>query len=138
MEVAEADPKDLAESDRPRPVKTVIGLSDHLFRGLSRTAGLIVLAIMSLVGLFLLYRGWQALSKAGAVAFITTERWEPDSNNFGIAAVLTGTVLIALVAVVLAVPLATGTALYIAEYAPLRIKSTLISLVDLMAAVPSI
>ncbi|HET6985569.1 MAG TPA: phosphate ABC transporter permease subunit PstC [Kribbella sp.] len=137
-EVVQEQEPDHIDADRPRPVRTVIGLTDHLFRGLSRTAGLIVLAIMSLVGLFLLYRGWQALSKAGVVAFITTQRWEPDSNNFGIAAVLTGTVLIAVVAVVLAVPLATGTALYIAEYAPLRIKSTLISLVDLMAAVPSI
>lgn len=138
MGVLEANPKELVSADRPRPVTTVIGPTDHLFRALSRTAGIIVLAIMSLVGLFLLYRGWQALSKAGVVAFVTTQIWEPDSANFGIAAVLTGTVLIAVVAVVLAVPLAIGTALYISEYAPRRIQSTLISLVDLMAAVPSI
>jgi phosphate transport system permease protein len=49
-----------------------------------------------------------------------------------------GTILIALVAITLAVPLATGTALYISEYAPVRSKRTLISIVDLMAAVPSV
>ncbi|WP_427889116.1 phosphate ABC transporter permease subunit PstC [Kribbella sp. GL6] len=125
-------------TDQPRVVKTRIGPADHVFRGLSRTAGLLVLAIMLLVGLFLLYRGRQALAKAGLLKFLTTETWEPDSYNFGIAAVLTGTVLIAVVAVALAVPLATGTALYIAEYAPRRVRPTLISLVDLMAAVPSI
>jgi phosphate transport system permease protein len=52
--------------------------------------------------------------------------------------VLTGTVLIAAVAIALALPLATGTALYISEYAPARIKPLLINLVDLMAAVPSV
>jgi phosphate transport system permease protein len=52
--------------------------------------------------------------------------------------VLTGTVLIGLVAIVIAVPLALGTALYISEYAPRGLKRTLVSLVDLMAAVPSV
>ena len=51
---------------------------------------------------------------------------------------LTGTILVALVALVFAFPLATGTAIYISEYAPQRIRRTLISLVDLMAAVPSV
>ncbi|MFI8104446.1 hypothetical protein [Streptomyces sp. NPDC086023] len=47
-----------------------------------------MLAIMSLVGGFLLYRAWQALGSAGP-AFLTTSAWEPDTGNFGIAAVLT-------------------------------------------------
>ena len=51
---------------------------------------------------------------------------------------LVGTVSVALVAMVLAFPLALLTALYITEYAPARLKPTLVSLIDLMAAVPSI
>ncbi|MEV7418860.1 phosphate ABC transporter permease subunit PstC [Streptomyces sp. NPDC089919] len=113
------------------------GPADRLFRGGLRSGGALVLAIMSLVGGFLLYRAWQALSSAGP-KFLTTAAWEPDTGHFGIAAVLTGTVLIATVAVSLAVPLALGTALYIVEYAPARIRPTLVSLVDLMAAVPSV
>lgn len=58
-------------------------------------------------------------------------------GGLGIAAVLLGTVLIALVAIAVAVPLATGAALHISEYAPPRLRRTLISTVDLMAAVPS-
>jgi phosphate transport system permease protein len=111
--------------------------ADRVFRGVARTGGVLVLLIMMLVGGFLAYRAWLALGAAGW-SFFTTEAWEPESGNFGIAAVLTGTVLVALVAIVLAIPLATGTALYISEYAPARIRPTLISLVDLMAAVPSI
>ncbi|MGI5437411.1 phosphate ABC transporter permease subunit PstC [Streptomyces shenzhenensis] len=112
-------------------------MADRLFRGVLRGGGTLVLAIMLLVGGFLTYRAWQALSVA-KWGFITTETWEPEGGNFGIAAVLVGTILVALVAIVFAVPLALGTALYISEYAPPRIRQTLISIVDLMAAVPSV
>jgi phosphate transport system permease protein len=96
-----------------------------------------VLVIMVLVGAFLGYRAFQALHKAGW-SFLTTQQWNPDGGGFGIAAVLVGTVLIALVAVLTAIPLALGAALYISEYAPRSIQRGLISVIDLMAAVPSV
>jgi phosphate transport system permease protein len=123
--------------DTPRRLSTEPGTGDRLFRGALRGSGLAVLAIMAAVGLFLLLRALQALRTAG-FSFLTTERWEPDAHNFGIAAVLTGTLLIAVVATVVSVPLALGTALYISEIAPERLRRTLIALVDLMAAVPSV
>jgi phosphate transport system permease protein len=104
---------------------------------LLRGAGLAVLIIMSAIGLFLFYRGSQALGDAG-LKFLTAQAWQPASRNFGIATVITGTLLIAMVAVILAVPLATGVALYISEYAPRKLRRALINLVDLMAAVPSV
>lgn len=128
--------REVAE-DAPRSLKAAIGRSDRIFRGVSRGGGLAVLAIMSLIGVFLAYRALLALREAGW-SFVTTESWNPDSGEFGIAAVLIGTILIALVAIVIAVPFAVGTALYISEYAPSRIRQTLISLLDLMAAVPSV
>ncbi|MCX4421873.1 phosphate ABC transporter permease subunit PstC [Streptomyces mirabilis] len=123
--------------DPPRRLHPDRGLPDRVFRGVLRGGGGLVLAIMLLVGGFLTYRAWQALSVA-KWDFVTTEAWEPEGGHFGIAAVLVGTVLIAVVAIVFAVPLALGTALYISEYAPPRIRQTLISVVDLMAAVPSV
>lgn len=123
--------------DPPRRLHPDRGLPDRVFRGILRGGGGLVLAIMLLVGGFLTYRAWQALSVA-KWDFVTTEAWEPEGGHFGIAAVLIGTVLIAMVAIVFAVPLALGTALYISEYAPPRIRQTLISVVDLMAAVPSV
>lgn len=121
----------------PRRLYADPGLPDRVFRGVARGGGGFVLAVMLLVGGFLLYRAWQALERAGW-SFLTTEAWEPDAGRFGIAAVLVGTVLIALVAICVAVPLALGGALYISEYAPPRLRRTLISVVDLMAAVPSV
>ena len=127
----------MIEDDLPRVVVERPGPADRAFRSVARTSGLGVLSLMSLVGVFLAYRAGQALEDAG-VGFLTTSAWEPEAGNFGIRAVLTGTVLIALVAIALALPLAAGTALYISEYAPARLRPALINLVDLMAAVPSV
>jgi phosphate transport system permease protein len=79
----------------------------------------------------------QAL-KATGFSFITTAEWQPDRGQFGIAAVMLGTVLIALVAVFIALPIAMGAALFITEVAPIWLRSWLVALVDLMAAVPSV
>ncbi|MFE2493249.1 phosphate ABC transporter permease subunit PstC [Streptomyces scopuliridis] len=126
-----------AAAEGPRGLYADPGLPDRIFRGVARGGGGLVLAVMLLVGGFLLYRAWQALDRAGW-AFLTTAAWEPDAGRFGIAAVIVGTVLIALVAIVVAVPLAVCGALYISEYAPPGMRGTLISVVDLMAAVPSV
>jgi phosphate transport system permease protein len=121
----------------PRNLKARLSPSDRAFRGVARAGGVVVLVLLGLVGTFLTYRAAQALRKAG-FSFLTTQTWNPNGGGFGIAAVIVGSILIALVAVVVAVPLALGTALYISEYAPRRIQRLLISLVDLMAAVPSV
>ncbi len=121
-----------------RKVRSAAAGADRVFQITLRGAGLAVLIIMATIGLFLFYRGAQALGDAGLWKFITTQNWEPSSHNFGIATVIIGTMLVALVAVFFAVPLATGVALYISEYAPRKLRQALINLVDLMAAVPSI
>jgi phosphate transport system permease protein len=128
------DPIEPVDTDSPRDLSHKVTGSDRTFRNVARTSGALVLAIMGLVGIFLTLRASEALKKDGLWKFLTTQAWEPDANNFGIAAVLTGTILIALVAIFFAMPLAIGTALYISEYAPNKIKSTLVSLIDLMPA----
>jgi phosphate transport system permease protein len=118
-------------------VRFADGGPDRVF-GLSLiSTGTMVLLIMGTVGLFLFFRGSGALADAG-LRFLTTQAWEPDSHNFGIATVISGTLMIAAVAVALAVPMAIGVALYIAEYAPPTLRRLLINMVDLMAAVPGV
>jgi phosphate transport system permease protein len=113
------------------------GPGDRIFRAQLTAGGAVVLAVMAAVGLFLLFRAGQALKTRG-FAFITTAEWQPDVHRFGIAAVLTGTLLIAAVAVTISVPLAVGTALFISHVAPRPLRRTLVTMVDLMAAVPSV
>lgn len=117
---------------RPRPSRP-----DRTFRAIVLAAAVSVLVIMGLIGLFLVLRSTTALGRAGW-SFFTEFQWLPNADRFGIAGVLTGTVLIAAVALVIAVPVAFGCALFIAEYAKGRVRRVLVSLVDLMAAVPSI
>jgi len=112
-------------------------VGDRIFRRLTGFSGLAVLAIMAAVGLFLSSQAIQALRETG-VSFLTRAEWQPDRGTFGIAAVLTGTVSIALVAVTLSFPLASCTALFVSEVASKRAKQTMIAMIDLMAAVPSV
>jgi len=92
---------------------------------------------MLAVGLFLALRAQSAVSDRG-FSFLTETQWSPESHVFGIAAVLFGTVTIAIVALCVSFPLALGTSLLISEVIPPRFKGFIISLVDLMAAVPSV
>ncbi|MGW0882080.1 phosphate ABC transporter permease subunit PstC [Streptomyces sp. NPDC002671] len=121
----------------PRKAYATRGIGDRIFRWQLTATGVTVLAIMAAVGLFLLLRAGQAL-RARGFAFLTTTEWQPDVHQFGIAAVLTGTLLIAAVAVTISVPLAVGTALFITDVAPRPLRQTLVAMVDLMAAVPSV
>lgn len=123
--------------DRPRKITLVRDTPDKLFRVVATAGGMTVLGIMLLVGTFLLIRASQALHKAG-FSFLTTQAWNPEGGHFGVAAILFGTILIALVAVTVAVPLSIATALYITEYAPLRMRRLFVSVIDLMAAIPSV
>jgi phosphate transport system permease protein len=121
----------------PRSLKSRISPSDLTFRGILGTGGTLVLILEVLVGTFLAIRAWPALHKAG-LSFLTTQSWNPEGGAFGIAAVVVGTSLIALVAAVVALPLSLATALFISEYAPRGLQRALISMIDLMAAVPSV
>ena len=121
----------------PRALTTRSGRSDRIFHTGAGLSGLLVLMIMGAVGLFLTIEATQALRATGW-SFLTTSIWEPDRGEFGIAAVMLGTVVIATVAVVIALPLSMGMALFITEVAPKRLRSWLVALVDLMAAVPSV
>ncbi len=128
----------------PREITTKPRLSDRIFRGTVTGVGMLSLAILTLIGLFLALRGFQTFKTEG-FHFITGVKWESvtsDSgkvtNNFGVGAMLIGTVLIAAVALVVGVPLSVLTALFLTFYAPERIKKFMVSVVDLMAAFPSI
>ncbi|PRY67488.1 phosphate ABC transporter membrane protein 1 (PhoT family) [Glaciihabitans tibetensis] len=114
-----------------------LSISDAIFRYVSYSAGIITVAIMLCVGLFLSMRAADALSVSG-FSFLTEQAWSPETKTFGIAAVLSGTITIAIVGMCVSVPLALGTSLLISEIVSPRLKSTMVTLVDLMAAVPSV
>ncbi len=129
----------------PREITTEPRRSDKVFRGLVTAGGLSSLLILGLIAIFLGYRGFEVLVQEG-LGFITNSDWSVtvDENanvvesTFGLAAMLVGTILCALVAVVIALPISVFSALFLNFYAPERLKRFLIALIDMMAAFPSI
>jgi phosphate transport system permease protein len=121
----------------PRTLASTHTGTDRVFAHAARATATTVLLITGGIGLFLAYQSSPTLHHYGW-KFFTETQWQPEADVLGIAAVLVGTVSVALVALVVAFPLSLASALYISEYAPARLRSTLVSLVDLMAAVPSI
>ncbi|WP_445996521.1 phosphate ABC transporter permease subunit PstC [Okibacterium fritillariae] len=127
-----------SEDAAPQPLAHESELSDKLFRGTTRLGGAIVLSIMVLVGAFLTINAVQAISAVGIGEFLTETKWTPETNQFGIAALITGTVMIAIVSLIIALPLSLGLALFTTEVARGAGQRTLRSVIDLMAAVPSV
>jgi phosphate transport system permease protein len=125
------------EPERPRRIANPTSVGDKAYRTILIVAGTAVFVIMALIALFLAIRSKVAFSLAGW-SFLTKQQWLIGADNFGIAALLLGGVYIAIVALVVAVPLAFCTALFVSEYAPPALRRICVTLIDLMAAVPSI
>jgi phosphate transport system permease protein len=118
--------------------------AETLFRGTTTAAGTIVLVIIVAIAVFLIAKAVPAL-RADDSNFLTEKRWlTSDETNgqptphFGVAAIAFGTVLTAAIALLLAVPVATGIALFLSHYAPKRLANGLGFVIDLLAAVPSV
>src|SRR3954452_6263637 len=109
------------------------------FRGLSVSAGAMVLAVIVAIAIFLIAKAVPAL-RANTVSFLFTTKWFPNDNppHFGVAALAFGTVLTSVLALIVAVPIALGIALFLSHYAPRRLATPLAFTIDLLAAVPSV
>jgi phosphate transport system permease protein len=112
---------------------------DVVFRGLTLGAGLLVFALLAAIAIFLVVKAIPSL-RADTTSFWTTKSWTAQEGNamFGIAALLFGTLLTSILALVMAVPVGLGVALYITQYAPRRIATLLGYVTDMLAAVPSV
>jgi phosphate transport system permease protein len=129
----------------PREISTEPRLSDKVFRGVVTGGGLSSLVILGLIALFLSFRGYEVLRQEG-IGFITKANWTittDDAGNvleshFGLSAMLVGTILCSFVAVVIALPVSVFSALFLNFYAPEWMKKILVTIIDMMAAFPSI
>jgi phosphate transport system permease protein len=134
---------DTAITPERRQLTTNYTLVDRVFRGSMTAGALFSLVVLALIAVFLLYRGFEIFSDFG-FSFITGEIWnigdpmDTSTAVLGIGAMLVGSVLTAFIAILIAVPFAIATALFIEYYAPKSVRTALTALLDLVAAIPSV
>jgi phosphate transport system permease protein len=128
---------------QPREITTVPRLSDRVFRGIVTTGGLSTLAILALIAFFLVFNGFEVMRSEG-LRFLTGFDWMdaiPEEGivaQYGIGAMLYGTLVIGILALIFGVPVAVGAALFLSYYAPEWIKRPMVVVIDVMAAIPSV
>jgi phosphate transport system permease protein len=110
---------------------------DRAFKLLLMLAALAVPVVLG----FLVYELWSgarlAIHQFG-LDFITTSNWDPVAEEFGAFPLIFGTLLSSLIALVIAVPLSLGVAIYLTEFAPKGLRQPLAFLIGLLAAIPSV
>jgi len=110
---------------------------ETLFRGATLLAALLVLTLLGGVALTLLKGSWPAFSHF-KLGFLTREIWNPVTDEFGALAPVYGTLVTSLLAMVIAIPISFGIAIFLTELSPNWLKRPVGVAVELLAAVPSI
>jgi phosphate transport system permease protein len=119
------------------------GRADTIFRGVIAAGAMLSLVLLALIAGFLLFRGFEIFKDFG-FSFITGSQWDAGSGDasapahFGIAAMLVGSIVTAVIALVVAVPFAIAVSLFLEYYAPQFIRKPLTAVLDLVAAIPSV
>jgi phosphate transport system permease protein len=126
----------VTDDDLPRPISRGLTGSDQAFQWVTRSVAIFVVVLVGAIGLMLGYMVIPTVRRYGWSFF--GPHLDLSRDLFGIVPALVGTIQIAVVALIIAFPLALATALYISEYAPSWFKSTAVAAIDLMAAIPSI
>ena len=126
-----------------RSIENNLTRVDKVFQILVTLGAFFSMVVLAAIGAFLLYRGFEIFKDFG-FSFITSSKWDignPEDTStaiLGIGAMLVGSIITAIIAVVLSVPFAVATALLIEFYVPGWIKTILVSILDLVAALPSV
>src|SRR5437016_9215199 len=110
---------------------------DKAFEWLTLAMALAVVVLVVLLGWELWGGSSLAIRKFG-FHFLTTSTWDPVAEQFGALSFIYGTLVSSLIALLLAVPLSIATAAYLTELAPLWIRQPLVSLIEMLAAIPSV
>ncbi len=112
-------------------------MADRLFAGAAKGAALVTLSLLFAILLSLLVGAWPAISKYG-LGFLTSSTWDPVKEEFGGLVMIYGTLATSVIALVIAVPVSFGIALFLTELSPAWLKRPLGTAIELLAAVPSI
>jgi phosphate transport system permease protein len=126
-----------AETITSSPKRPKTSPGDAIFAGVARSSGLFVLLLLGAIIVVLFLGGMKAFHAFGPY-FLIDDDWDPVQDVYGAAVPIFGTVVTAVLALLLAVPLAFGIAFYLTEIAPVWFRRPVSTAIELLAAVPSI
>jgi len=112
-------------------------LADALFGQLARGSAILTLALLASILLSLTISAWPAISKYG-LGFLTSTAWDPVQEEFGGLVMIYGTIATSLIALLIAVPVSFGIAVFLTELSPAWLRRPLGTAIELLAAIPSI
>jgi phosphate transport system permease protein len=124
-------------NDRPPTVRRVSPWADVLFSVLAHGAAWLTLALLAGIIVSLLVGAAPAIREYG-LSFLWTSEWDPVQNRYGGLVMIYGTLMTSFIALLIAVPVSFGIALFLTELSPLWLKRPLGTAIELLAAVPSI
>ncbi len=130
-------PRAIRHSETGRPWALRAGRLDPIFRGVTALfAGVLLLTMAGIV--LELWRNAQPSIGEFGLPFLVSQAWNPVRQEFGALAPIVGTLVSTAIAMILAVPLSLGIALFLVEMAPPMVRSVLGTAIELLAAIPSI
>lgn len=114
--------------------------TDLFFKQVFKATGLVTIALLAGIFLMLLFNSIAFFLEVKPIDFFTGSQWNPENKNgkYGIAPLLISTGLVALGSMIIAVPLGIFTAAFLSEMAPLKLKSILKPIIEMLAAIPSV
>ncbi|MCK9514145.1 MAG: phosphate ABC transporter permease subunit PstC [Pigmentiphaga sp.] len=112
-------------------------LMDALFKNLTRTFAFLVFSLLAAILISLVYGSRETLSAYG-LAFLWTNEWDPVNGVYGALVPIVGTLLTSIIALIIAVPVSFGIAMFLTELAPTWLRRPLGTAVEMLAAIPSI
>jgi len=112
--------------------------ADPAFKWLLTGLAALILVLIAFFFFFLAGKAEPAFSKFGVLGFIFDNDWNVSKSIYGALPLLVGTLITSVLALVIGVPVAVATALFVTEMCPARFKSPLTVLIELLAAVPSV
>ena len=114
-----------------------IRFGDILFKGVALVASAAAAALLGLIAYKVFDLAWPAIQHFG-LSFVWTEAWDPVTEQFGALIFIYGTVVTSVIALVIATPLSIAIALFLTEIAPKRLAAPIATMVELLAAIPSV
>ena len=114
-----------------------VRIGDLLFRGIAVAAALAATVSSGWIAFKVFDLAWPAIQDFG-LSFVWTDAWDPVTNQFGALIFIYGTVVTSLIALLIATPLSIAIALFLTEIAPRKLAAPIATMVELLAAIPSV